>query len=41
MARIAKKKKVDNNAGLLNVIDGIKRTDVTEVADFGPFFIVL
>lgn len=41
MARIAKKKKVDNNAGLLNVIVGIKRADVTNVADFGSFFIVL
>lgn len=41
MVRIAKKKKVDNNAGLLNVIDGIKRADVTDVADFGSFFIVL
>lgn len=41
MARIAKKKTVDNNAGLLKVVDGINRKDVESVTDFGHFFIVI
>ena len=38
MARIAKKKTVDNNAGLLKVVDGINKKDVESVTDFGHFF---
>lgn len=41
MARIAKKKTVDNNAGLLNVISGLDKKKVKEVADFGGFYVVL
>lgn len=41
MARTANKKTVNNNAGLLNVIDGVNKKDVVEIADFGSFFIVL
>ena len=41
MARIAKKKTVDNNAGLLKVVDGINKKDVESVTDFGHFFIVI
>lgn len=41
MARIAKKKTVDNNAGLLNTISGLDRKKVKEVADFGGFYVVL
>jgi hypothetical protein len=41
MARIAKKKTVDNNAGLLKVVVGINRKDVESVTDFGHFFIVI
>lgn len=41
MARIAKKKNVDNNAGLLNVISGLDRKNVKEVADFGGFYVVV
>lgn len=41
MDRIANKKNVDNNAGLLNVISGIDKKKVKEVADFGGFFVVL
>lgn len=41
MARIAKKKTVDNNAGLLKVVDGINKKDVESVTDFGRFFIVI
>lgn len=41
MARIAKKKNVDNNAGLLNVISGLDRKKVKEVADFGGFYVVV
>lgn len=41
MARIAKKKTVDNNAGLLNVISGIDKKKVKEVADFGGFYVVI
>lgn len=41
MARIAKKKTVNNNAGLLRVIEGIDEKKVVSVTDFGSFFIVL
>ena len=41
MVRIAKKKTVDNNAGLLKFVDGINRKDVESVTDFGHFFIVI
>lgn len=41
MARIAKNKTVDNNAGLLKVVDGINEKDVESVTDFGHFFIVI
>lgn len=41
MARIAKKKTVDNNAGLLNIISGIDKKKVKEVADFGGFYVVV
>lgn len=41
MARIAKKKTVNNNAGLLRVIDGVDEKNVVSVTDFGSFFIVL
>lgn len=41
MARIAKKKTVDNDAGLLNTISGLDRKKVKEVADFGGFYVVL
>lgn len=41
MARIAKKKTVDNNAGLLKVIDGIDKSKVKDVADFGRFTVVI
>ena len=41
MARIAKKKTVDNNACLLKVVVGINRKDVESVTDFGHFFIVI
>jgi hypothetical protein len=40
MARIANKKTVDNNAGLLNVID-IDKKKVESVTDFGTFAVVL
>jgi len=41
MARVANKKTVDNNAGLLRVIEGIDKKKVVSVTDFGSFFIVL
>lgn len=41
MARIAKKKTVDNNAGPLRVVEGIDEKKVVSVTDFGSFFIVL
>lgn len=41
MARIAKKKTVDNNVGLLRVVEGIDEKKVVSVTDFGSFFIVL
>lgn len=41
MARIAKKKKVDNNAGLLNTIEGIDKSKVKDVVDFGRFIVVI
>lgn len=41
MARIAKKKTVNNNAGFLRVIDGIDEENVVSVTDFGSFFVVL
>lgn len=41
MARIAKKKTVDNGLGLLNVVEGVDKKKVVSVTDFGSFFIVL
>lgn len=41
MARIANKKKVDNNAGLLKTIDGIDKRNIKDVADFGRFIVVI
>lgn len=41
MGKIATKKKVDNNAGILRFISGIKKEDVKEVADFGRFQIII
>lgn len=41
MARIAKKKTVDNNVGLLRVVEGVDEKKVVSVTDFGSFFIVL
>lgn len=41
MARIANKKKVDNNAGLLKTIDGIDKKKVKDIADFGRFIVVI
>lgn len=41
MARIAKKKSVDNNIGLLNVVDGVDKKNVVSITDFGSFFIIL
>lgn len=41
MARIAKKKSVDNNAGLLNVISGLDKSKVKDVVDFGGFYVVM
>ncbi len=41
MARIAKKKTVDNGLGLLNVVEGVDEKKVVSVTDFGSFFIVL
>ena len=41
MAKVASKKTVDNNAGLLKTIEGIDRKKVVCVEDFGRFIIVL
>lgn len=41
MAKIAKKKKVDNKAGLIGLIQGIDRSKVEKVQDFGRFLVVL
>lgn len=41
MAKVARKKKVDNKAGLLKLVVGVRKEDVVDVADFGHFFIVL
>ena len=41
MAKIASKKNVNNNAGLLNVISGLDKKKVKEVADFGGFYVVV
>ena len=41
MARIAKKKTVNNGLGLLNVVEGVDKKKVVSVTDFGSFFIVL
>lgn len=41
MAKVASKKTVDNNAGLLKTIEGIDRKKVVCVEDFGRFIVVL
>lgn len=41
MARVANKKTVDNNAGLLKTIEGIDKKKVVCVEDFGRFIVVL
>ena len=41
MAKVASKKPVDNNAGLLKTIEGIDRKKVVCVEDFGRFTVVL
>lgn len=41
MAKIAKKKNVDNLAGITRVISGIKREDVVDIADFGHYMVVI
>lgn len=41
MTKIATKKNVDNTAGILRFITGIKKSEVKEVADFGRFQIVI
>ena len=41
MSKVASKKTVDNNAGLLKTIEGIDRKKVVCVEDFGRFIIVL
>lgn len=41
MARVAKKKTVDNSLGLLNVVEGVDKKKVVSVTDFGSFFVVL
>lgn len=41
MAKVASKRTVDNNAGLLKTIEGIDRKKVVCVEDFGRFIIVL
>lgn len=41
MAQIAKKGKVDNNIGLLKVVDGVNKKDVVSITDFGRFFVVI
>lgn len=41
MAMIAKKKKVDNKAGLIVLVRGIDRSKVEKVQDFGRFLVVL
>ena len=41
MAQIAKKGKVNNNIGLLKVVDGVNKKDVVSITDFGRFFVVI
>lgn len=41
MAKIASKKRVNNNLGLLKTVDGINEKDVVNITDFGRFFVVL
>lgn len=41
MAKVASKKTVDNNAGLLKTIEGVDRKKVVCVEDFGRFIVVL
>lgn len=41
MARVANKKTVNNNLGLLKVVEGVDEKKVLSVTDFGSFFIVL
>ena len=41
MARVANKKTVDNDAGLLKTIEGIDKKKVVCVEDFGRFIVVL
>lgn len=41
MAMIAKKKKVDNKAGLIGLVKGIDRSKVEKVQDFGRFLVVI
>lgn len=41
MAKVASKKTVDNNAGLLKTIEGIDRKKVVCAEDFGRFIVVL
>ena len=40
MARIAKKKSIDNNAGLYKIL-GVKKEDVKSIADFGRFLVAI
>ena len=41
MAKIAGKKRVNNNLGLLKTVDGVNEKDVVNITDFGRFFVVL
>lgn len=41
MAKIASKKSVNNNLGLLKTVDGVNEKDVVNITDFGRFFVVL
>ena len=41
MAKMAKKKKGDNNAGLLNTIEGIDKSKLKDVVDFDRFIVVI
>ena len=40
MARMAKKKSIDNNAGLYKIL-GVKKEDVKSIADFGRFLVAI